>query len=296
MGIFAKFFEGLRKTRANFGELISKVFVGELNDEFFEELEFVLISSDMGVQATQDIIEKLKADAKHSKIKTKEQFITSLKQHLLQMLQLEMPVLNTPTLIAFVGVNGVGKTTTIGRLAHYYSKQKHSVLMVAADTFRAAATEQLTEWAKRAGTRIVKYAEGADPSAVVYDGIASAIAKRDDIVLVDTAGRLHTKVNLMEELKKLYRVIDKQWEQRQFLNLLVIDAVTGQNAMQQVKLFAQTHKIDGIVLTKLDGTAKGGIVFAIAKEFGIPVLFAGVGEGLEDLQPFDAKQFIDSIF
>lgn len=296
MGIFTKFFNGLKKTRANFGGLISKIFAGVLDEEFFEELEYILIASDMGVIATQEVLQKLRADAKNNKIKTQEQLVDCLKQYLIELLQIDTPTMQTPTLISFVGVNGVGKTTAIGRLAHYFKQDKKSVLMVAADTFRAAATEQLTEWSKRAQVRIVKYAEGADPAAVVYDGIASAIAKKEDVVLVDTAGRLHTKVNLMEELKKLYRVIEKQWGERQFLNYLVIDAVTGQNAMQQVKLFAQTHKIDGIVLTKLDGTAKGGIVFAIAKEYQIPVLFAGVGEGLDDLQPFDATDFVNSIF
>lgn len=295
MSIFSKIFNNLKKARQNFGELISKIFNGELNDEFFEELEYVLIASDMGVKATSEIIESIKKDAKSKKIKTKKDFDALLKEHLVNLLTFEEQDLSTPLLIAFVGVNGVGKTTAIGRLSNYFKKQGKQVLTIAGDTFRAGATEQLTEWATKTQVRIVKYSQGADPGAVVYDGIASAIAKKDDVVLVDTAGRLHTKVNLMDELKKIYKIIDSQWEDRNFKNYIVIDATTGQNALTQVKMFSEVHKIDGIILTKLDGTAKGGIVFAIAKEFNIPVVFIGTGEGMDDIHPFNAKEFVDAL-
>ena len=275
--------------------MISKIFNGELNDEFFEELEYVLIASDMGVTATQEVLEMVKKAAKENRIKTKTDFQKLLKQHLAGMLELNSEPHQFPLLITFVGVNGVGKTTSIGRMAHYFKKQAKQVLTIAGDTFRAAATEQLTQWAERAQVRVVKYDQGADPGAVVFDGIASAIAKHDDVVLVDTAGRLHTKSNLMDELKKIYKIIDKEWKQR-FLNYLVIDATTGQNALQQVKEFSQVGKIDGIILTKLDGTAKGGIVFAIAKEFGIPVKFVGLGEGIDDLEPFSPADFVEALF
>lgn len=297
MNIFSKILNSLRKTRENFGDLISKIFHGELNDEFFEDLEYALISSDMGVGATQEILEQLKQEAKQNKIKTKKDFEILLKKHLinlLQQVQSQKPF-TKPVLMTFVGVNGVGKTTAIGRLAHYFKGLGDHVLVVAADTFRAAATEQLTQWAERTQVRIVKYDQGADASAVVYDGIASALAKHDDVVLVDTAGRLHTKTNLMEELKKMYRIIENKWGEHQFLNYLVLDATTGQNALQQVKMFQQSHAIDGIVLTKLDGTAKGGMVFAIAKEYGIPVVFVGVGESAEDMVPFDPETFVDGL-
>lgn len=297
MSLFSKLFKSLNKTKQNFGNLISKIFNGELDDEFYEELEYVLISSDMGATASAEIIESVKQQSKKQKIKTKADFENLLKQTLTDMLLVNAPQteLHLPALITFVGVNGVGKTTAIGRLAHYYKELGNHVLVVAGDTFRAAASEQLTQWSNRAQVRIVKYAEGADPGAVVYDGIASAIAKRDDIVLVDTAGRLHTKNNLMDELKKINKIITSQWQERTAKNYLVIDATTGQNALTQVKLFNEAVKIDGIVLTKLDGTAKGGIVFAIAKEFNIPVVFAGIGEGLQDITPFNAKDFVDGI-
>ena len=296
MSIFSKLFKSLNKTKQNFGNLISKIFNGELNEEFYEELEYVLIGSDMGATASAEIIEAVKQKIKKQKIKTKQEFETLLKETLTEQLNLETPALDqTPMLINFVGVNGVGKTTAIGRLANYFKKQGNQVLVVAGDTFRAAAADQLTEWANRAQVRIVKYAEGADPGAVVYDGIASAIAKRDDVVLVDTAGRLHTKSNLMEELKKINKIVATKWEDRNYKNFLVIDATTGQNALTQVELFNNAINIDGIVLTKLDGTAKGGIVFAIAKQFNIPVVFVGVGEGVDDIEPFNAKEFVEGI-
>lgn len=296
MNIFSKFFKSLKKTKDNFANLIGSIFTSELNDEFYEELEFALISSDMGALASEEIIERIKHEAKKNKIKTKADFEKHLREILIDMLTVEEEQeLTTPALITLTGVNGVGKTTAIGKLANYYKKQGNHVLVVAADTFRAAASDQLTEWATRAQVRIIKYTEGADPGAVVFDGIASAIAKRDDIVLVDTAGRLHNKVNLMEELKKIKKIITREWQDRVYRNYLVIDATTGQNALSQVEMFNEAVGVNGIILTKLDGTAKGGIVFAIAKQYHIPVVFVGVGEGLEDIVPFNAKDFVESI-
>jgi len=297
MGLFSKIFGGLKKTKDAIKSKLTSIFVGELDDDFYEELEYVLLSSDMGTEATTEIIENVKQLAKKQKVKTEKEFYELLKQAMIDTLVLEEENNEYPKLITFVGVNGVGKTTTIGRLANYYKSQGKSVLLVAGDTFRAAATDQLTEWSKRAKVRIVKYGEGVDPASVVFDGISSAIAKKEDVVLVDTAGRLHNKSNLMEELKKINKIIDRDWSSKGFTheNYLVIDATTGQNALSQVEAFNEMVGIDGIVLTKLDGTAKGGVVFAIAKEYGLPIKFVGVGEGLDDIIPFDAKDFVDGI-
>lgn len=294
MGIFSKFFGALKKTKDAISKKISQIFVGELDDDFYEELEFVLVSSDIGTEASADIVEEVKNIAKKRKIKTEEEFKEVLREAMAGLLTFDKFEPQNPTLYTIVGVNGVGKTTAIGKLAYRLKKEKKSVLMVAGDTFRAAASEQLTEWSKRAGVRIVKYAEGADPGAVVYDGIKSAIAKKDDIVLVDTAGRLHNKVGLMEELKKIGKIIDREWT-GSTQNYLVIDATTGQNALQQVEVFNEIMPLDGIILTKLDGSAKGGVVFAIAKKFGIPIKYVGVGEGVDDIEPFDAEEFVKNI-
>lgn len=297
MGLFSKIFGGLKKTKDAIKSKLTSIFVGELDEDFYEELEYVLLSSDMGTDATTEIIENVKQLAKKQKVKTEEEFYGLLKKAMIDILVEEENDDNYPKLITFVGVNGVGKTTTIGRLANYYKSNGKSVLLVAGDTFRAAATDQLTEWSKRAKVRIVKYGEGVDPASVVYDGISSAIAKKDDVVLVDTAGRLHNKSNLMEELKKINKIIDRDWAGKGLVheNYLVIDATTGQNALSQVEAFNEIVGIDGIVLTKLDGTAKGGVVFAIAKEYGLPIKFVGVGEGLDDIIPFNAKDFVDGI-
>ena len=298
MGFFKKIFGGLKKTKDAIANKLNSIFYGELDDEFYEELEYVLISSDIGTEATTEIIEKVKKLAKKQKVKTEKEFYALLKTAMAELLEVGKQNDNYPKLITFVGVNGVGKTTTIGRLANYYKSEGHSVLLVAGDTFRAAATEQLTEWSKRAKVRIVKYGEGVDPGSVVYDGVKSAVAKKEDIVLVDTAGRLHTKSNLMEELKKINKIIEKEWTSLGYAheNYLVIDATTGQNALQQVEEFNKAVGLDGIVLTKLDGTAKGGVVFAIAKEYGLPIKFVGVGEGLDDIIPFNATDFINGLF
>lgn len=298
MGFFKKIFGGLKKTKDAIASKLNSIFYGELDDEFYEELEYVLISSDIGTEATTEIIENVKKLAKKQKVKTEKEFYALLKTAMAELLEVGKQNDNYPKLITFVGVNGVGKTTTIGRLANYYKSEGHSVLLVAGDTFRAAATEQLTEWSKRAKVRIVKYGECVDPGSVVYDGVKSAVAKKEDVVLVDTAGRLHTKSNLMEELKKINKIIEKEWTSLGYAheNYLVIDATTGQNALQQVEEFNKTVGLDGIVLTKLDGTAKGGVVFAIAKEYGLPIKFVGVGEGLDDIIPFNATDFVNGLF
>ncbi len=297
MGLFSKIVHGLKKTKESISTKLNSIFHGELDDEFYDDLEFALVSSDIGAKASQELIEYIKQRAKKDKIKSADKAREYLRDAMIEMLDIDNVSEKAPCLITFIGVNGVGKTTTIGKFAHNRVSQKQSVLMVAADTFRAAATEQLQTWADRSKSRIVKYAQGADPSAVVYDGIASALAKKESFVLVDTAGRLHNKVNLMEELKKMSKIIDREWVAKgnQYLNYLVIDATVGQNALSQVEAFNEICPIDGIILTKIDGTSKGGIILAIAKEFGIPIKYIGVGEGIDDLQPFDAKTFVQEI-
>ncbi len=294
MGFFSKIFNGLKKTKDKIAAKLSQIFVGELNDEFYEELEYVLISSDISVSATEEIISGLKKQAKKQKIKTEEEFKKLLRQVMAETLTVEQKEEEFPKLITIVGVNGVGKTTAIGKLANLFKNEKKSVLMVAGDTFRAAASDQLEEWSKRAKCRIVRYNEGADPGAVVFDGIKSAIAKKDDVVLVDTAGRLHNKVNLMEELKKINKIVEREW-QGKHENYLVLDATTGQNALSQVEMFNEIVGLDGIILTKLDGTAKGGVVFSIVKDYQIPIKYIGIGEGIDDLQRFNAKEFVEGI-
>ncbi len=294
MGLFSKLFNGLKKTKDAIASKISYLFNGELNDEFYEELEFALISSDMGVTAVEEIIDELKDIAKKKHIRQAEDLKQELRFVMAEMLKDDSEEIEYPCLITFVGVNGVGKTTAIGKIANMYKNQGKNVLMVAGDTFRAAASDQLTEWSKRVGVRIVKYSEGTDPGAVVFDGIASAQAKGNDVVLVDTAGRLQNKSNLMDELKKISKIINNKWE-GDVKNYLVIDATTGQNALSQVEIFDEAVGIDGIILTKLDGTSKGGIVFAIKKEYNIPIKFVGVGEGVDDLQPFDPEDFANNI-
>ena len=298
MGLFSKIRNGLKKTKDAFLTKINAVFHGgDIDEEFYEELEFTLISSDMGSATTSDIISRLKDTLREKHIVKKEQAKEELKNILIQILEEgDKQDFSYPLIITIVGVNGVGKTTTIGKLAHFFKEKHKSVTLVAGDTFRAAASEQLTEWAKRSDVRIVKHSEGADPSSVVYDGIASAKAKGIDVLIVDTAGRLHTKVNLMEEVKKIFRIEDREWPEAQKLSFIVLDATIGQNSLPQVEAFKDAIGIDGIVLTKLDGTSKGGIVFPIIKELGVPVYFVGVGEQIDDLEEFDAKTFVEGIF
>lgn len=297
MGFFSKIFAGLKKTKDSFAKKLSMIFgSGELTDEFFEELDYTLISSDIGVETSAEIIKNVRATCKKQKIKTQEEFNKVLKESIKVILQdVRQQEDSFPLSIMLLGVNGVGKTTAIGKLANYYKSQKKSVVLAAGDTFRAAASDQLTVWADRAKVRIVKQAEGADSASVVFDAVQSAKAKKDDVLLIDTAGRLHNKVNLMEELKKISKVVTNQWQECQYKKYIVLDATTGQNAIPQVEYFNQAVGLDGIILTKLDGTSKGGVVIEIVNKLKIPVVFVGVGEGIDDLLPFDVDDFVNAI-
>ncbi len=298
MGLISAIINGLKKTKDSISKKLSSLFVtNELDEFFYEDLEAILLSSDIGATATDKIIEEVKKQAKQNKIKKVEDINQIIKDILVDMLPPvdDLNNLKSPTVIMVVGVNGVGKTTTIGKLASYYKQKHKSVMVVAGDTFRAAASDQLNEWANRAGVKIVKQGEGADPSAVVFDAIASAKAKKVDVLIIDTAGRLHNKVGLMDELSKISRVVTREWPEADYKKYIVLDATTGQNAINQVDTFNEYVSIDGIVLTKVDGTAKGGVVIAINQELNMPVLFLGVGEGMDDLKPFNPKEFIDGI-
>ncbi len=296
MGFLKKIIEGLRKTKQAIGFKLNELFKrGIFDDEFYEELEFILLGADVGSETTENIIEELRERMRRDNVSDTVKAREYLKQILLDILGEEQFEAECPAVIMVSGVNGVGKTTTIGKLANIFVKQKKSVLIAAADTFRAAAGEQLEVWAKRANVRIIKHEEGSDPAAVVFDAVSSAKSRGTDIVLVDTAGRLHNKKNLMEELKKINRVIDREFPEAQRYNLIVLDATTGQNAVSQVDIFNEAIDIDGIVLTKLDGTAKGGVVLTIKDTMDIPVYFVGVGEGIDDLLPFDANSYVEGI-
>ncbi|MBQ8762135.1 MAG: signal recognition particle-docking protein FtsY [Clostridia bacterium] len=297
MGFFSKIKNAFKKTKTAIDNKLLQVFSkGELDDEFFEELEYALVASDIGAVASEEIVTRLRAVSSKQKLRNQEDVKQALREIMVEILEAnEQPETTYPLVIMAVGVNGVGKTTSIGKLANYYKQQGKNVLLVAGDTFRAAAAEQLTEWAKRNNVKIVKNNEGSDPASVVFDGISSAKAKGYDVVIVDTAGRLHNKVNLMEELKKVSRVVANQWEEACYQKVLVLDATTGQNAISQVEYFDEAIGIDGLILTKLDGTAKGGVVLAIAQEYNVPVMFIGTGEGLEDIEPFDANNFVEAI-
>ena len=270
----------------------------QLDDDFYDELEESLVMADMGAESTLEAVETLKERCKERKIKDVEGARACMREILVEELTLGnagMELSQAPAVVLFIGVNGVGKTTSIGKLAARWKGEGRKVLLCAGDTFRAAAADQLTIWAERAGVDIVKQHEGADPAAVVYDALSAAKARKVDVVLVDTAGRLHNKQNLMNELNKISRVIDRECPQSSRETLLVLDATTGQNGLIQAKQFAQSAGITGIVLTKLDGTAKGGIVIAIAKQLEVPVKYVGVGEGVDDLQPFDAQAFVEAL-
>lgn len=298
MGLFKKIGNALRKTREAIARKIDAMLShGELDDEFYDDLTDVLISCDIGVRTSFDIVENLRIRARKNKIRNGEgvrgELKNILKEEFASLNQIEIEY---PAIITIIGVNGVGKTTTIGKLSKYFKNEKKDVTLVAGDTFRAAASNQLTEWADRTKTRIIKHAEGADAAAVVFDGITSAKAKKTDVLLVDTAGRLHTKTNLMEELKKIDKVITREYPEAHKYNFIVLDATTGQNALNQINAFNEFVKIDGIILTKLDGTAKGGVVVAIEKEYKVPVAFIGVGEGVDDLEKFDYNDFIEGLF
>ena len=298
MGFFEKIKAGLTRTKENIGHSFDQLFARELNDDFYDELEETLILGDMGVETTMKAVEELRRRVKAEKIKDMEGARACLRQVLTDMLQVGEPALKldtAPSVALFIGVNGVGKTTTIGKIGHQLKNERKKVLLCAADTFRAAAAEQLTIWAERSGVEIIKQHEGADPAAVVFDAASAAKARRADVVLIDTAGRLHNKQNLMNELNKISRVIDRELPDCARETLLVLDATTGQNGLIQAKQFKEAAGITGIVLTKLDGTAKGGIAIAIAKELGVPVKYAGVGEGIDDLKPFDAAEFAQAL-
>ena len=298
MGIFKKIGNALRKTREALARKIDALLShGELDDDFYDELTDILISCDIGVRTSMDIVESLRVRARKNKLRTSEDVRKELKDILKEEFS-EVDELNIeyPAIITIIGVNGVGKTTTIGKLSKYFKNQKKEVTLVAGDTFRAAASSQLNEWAERTKTRIIKHAEGADAAAVGFYGISSAKAKGTDVLLVDTAGRLHTRTNLREEVKKIDKVINREYPEAHKYNLIVLDATTGQNALNQINAFNEFVKIDGIILTKLDGTAKGGVVVAIEKEYHLPVAFVGVGEGVDDLEKFDYNDFIDNLF
>lgn len=296
MGIFAKIKAALKKTKDAIAYKLNKLFTGGvLNDEFYDELETLLLSADIGSETTENILDELKKATDKKHLTRPEQVKQELKRIMTEILDFEIPEETYPLVILVAGVNGVGKTTSIGKLAYNYKRAGKSVTIVAADTFRAAAADQLTVWADRAGVRIVKQAEGADAAAVVYDALQSAKSKGTEVTIIDTAGRLHNKVNLMEELKKIDRVIDREFPDAMRLNYIVLDATTGQNALSQIELFNEAIDIDGIILTKLDGTAKGGVVLAIAGEEEVPVVYVGVGEGIDDLEKFDAEDFVSAI-
>lgn len=300
MNIFSKIASGLKKTKDSMMGRLGGLFSShkELDDEFFEELEEILITCDIGVETSLAIVEKLRAAVKSKKLTTSEETLAQLKSIIEEMLgedkKIETDV--SPTVILVIGVNGAGKTTTIGKLAAKYKNDGKKVLVAAADTFRAAAIEQLEVWTDRAGVDIVKHAEGSDPAAVVFDAVTAAKARGTDILICDTAGRLHNKKNLMDELKKISRIVREQAEGCNLETLLVLDATTGQNAVNQAKLFSEAADITGIVLTKLDGTAKGGIIISIHNELGIPVKLVGVGEKIDDLQEFSAHDFANALF
>lgn len=297
MGIFGKLFGALKKTKDNLSGKLRVLFSkNKLGDEFYEELEEILISSDVSVATAEEVVERVKEKAIEGKLKD-EAYVTDLLRGILTEIleEAEVSDLSYPCVIMLVGVNGVGKTTTIGKLAHYFLEKGKSVTVAAADTFRAAASEQLAVWADRAKVRIVKHEEGSDPAAVIFDAVSSAKAKGTDVVIVDTAGRLHVKDNLMKELQKMDRVVTREYPEADFLKILVLDATTGQNAVSQARTFDEAVELDGLVLTKLDGTAKGGFVFSLAAELALPVIFAGVGEKMEDLERFDAKSFVEAI-
>ena len=297
MEIFSKLAQGLKKTKEAIAKKFYSLFTGRaLDEEFFDDLENVLISSDLGVEATEQILERFKDECFERRISKAEDARELLKDIMVESIDYEVAPYEYPLIILVAGVNGVGKTTAIGKLAKYFKTKEKSVVMVAADTFRAAAGEQLEVWSQRAGVRLIKHEEGSDPAAVVFDALSSAKAKGTDVVLIDTAGRLQNKKNLMNELSKINKVVERECPDADYRTYIVLDATTGQNALSQVEAFDEIIDVDGIILNKMDGTAKGGVVFAISAERELPVIFVGVGEKIDDLAEFDAQTFIDSLF
>lgn len=302
LSLFSKLKEGLDKTRKGITDKLDDLFnnYGEIDDELFDELEEILIVADVGMQTTMKLIDSLKEELKLRRVKDASE-VKSVFKDVVEMMLNEnnsepFEIKEVPTIIMVIGVNGVGKTTSIGKIAYHLKEDGKSVLIAAADTFRAAAIEQLKIWGDRVGVNVIHQSEGSDPAAVIFDAIQSAKAKKTDVLICDTAGRLHNKVNLMNELAKVFRVIEREYPEAKKEVLLVLDATTGQNAVQQAKVFNEAAQITGIVLTKLDGTAKGGVVMAINSELGIPVKLIGVGEGMNDLQPFNAHEFVEALF
>ena len=300
-GFFGRLVEGLAKTRNNIVSGIDSIFSGfsAIDDDFYEEIEETLIMGDLGIQTTMSIVEDLRAKVKEQHIKEpeerKELLISSIKQQM-DLGENAYEFEHRKSVVLVIGVNGVGKTTSVGKLAGQLKDSGHKVILAAADTFRAAAIEQLTEWAGRAGVDIIAQQEGSDPAAVIYDAVAAAKSRKADVLICDTAGRLHNKKNLMEELKKINRIIDKEYPDAYRETLVVLDGTTGQNALAQARQFMDVADITGIILTKLDGTAKGGIAVAIQSELGLPVKYIGIGEQIDDLQKFNADDFVNALF
>ena len=300
-GFFDKLKDGLAKTRNSITEKVNDVLnlAITIDDELYEELEEILITADIGVETSIQVIEKLKKKVKENKVKDPTQIKPCLKEVLVDILGKEEESINSnnlPVVMLIIGVNGVGKTTSIGKIAATLKAEKYKVLIAAADTFRAAAIDQLEIWCTRAGVDLIKHKEGSDPAAVVFDAVQAAKARKVDVLICDTAGRLHNKKNLMDELAKINRVINREYSEAHMETLLVLDATTGQNGIQQAKQFMDICPIDGIILTKLDGTAKGGVVISIKNQLDIPVKYIGVGEGIDDLQQFNSKDFVDALF
>jgi len=297
MGLFSKIKNAFKKTKEFIGFKLNKLFTGGiLDDEFYDELEAILLGADIGAATTEYILDELKDVINEKKLRDRSQVKDELMEILKDIVLENEPIeYSYPLVIMLTGVNGVGKTTAIGKLAKRFRKMGKTVTIAAADTFRAAAADQLSIWADRADVRIIKHAEGADPGAVVYDALASVKQKGTDVLLIDTAGRLHNKVNLMKELSKISKIIETQMPDALQVNYIVLDATTGQNALSQVDIFDEAVQTDGIILTKIDGTAKGGIIFAINREFGVPVVYLGVGEGIDDLEEFEAESFVEGI-
>ena len=302
MGFFDRLKKGLTKTRENFTHNIERLIIGyaDIDDELIDDLEETLLMADVGVKTTETLIAAVRKGIKQKEIRTPEDLIPFLEKKIVSILEADENTFQTtengPTVLLVVGTNGVGKTTTIGKLSAYYRRQGKSVLLAAADTFRAAAIDQLEIWGKRADAQVIKHGEGSDPAAVVFDAMQAAKARNIDIVIVDTAGRLQTKSNLMQELEKIYRVIGREIPGAPHETLLVLDAGTGQNAISQAELFTQAAPVSGVVLTKLDGTAKGGVTIGIKSQLSIPIKWIGVGEGIDDLRPFRAEDFVSALF
>jgi fused signal recognition particle receptor len=302
MGFFSKLKESLNKTRKNFVEKIETIVTGRkaIDESLYEELEETLIQADVGIDTAVELIEHLREEVKKRRVSDPGELVPLLKEQMQSILGEEETSLNVngdrPAVVMVVGVNGVGKTTTIGKLAHFFKEDGRSVLLGAADTFRAAAIDQLEIWGNRVGVPVIRHSEGSDPAAVAYDSLQAARARKIDVVIIDTAGRLHTKSNLMDELKKVRRVLDREMPGAPHEVLLVVDATTGQNAISQARLFKEAVGVTGVALTKLDGTAKGGVVLAVKKSLDIPIKLIGIGEGIDDLRPFNAREFVDALF